>query len=694
MKNFIKNIISRLGIHLLQAPNVDIFNRKSNRKYPWFSTAIHGVCATMLIITMLGTANASGPLNILTVGANAGNRATQNDVPIYGSPFGGVSHIGSTVTHLNEAGFNALTAAQLAAYDVVLTQWASSNLTDLSSMKVQNYVYNGGALFLDGDFANYNDLSWVGITGAQSFCSGPWTFTASADPILTDTLPASPSLANCHGHFPNFDASVFTVFMTDGVGRNAALAGRYGSGRIILTGPDQDFHASPGTQQYQLLLNELEWTGNASPTANAGIDQSVNEEQIVTLDGSLSNDSDNDPLTLLSYAWSQIGGTTVVLSDVTAIQSTFFAPTVPIGGEVLTFDLTITANDGQSDTDTVDISVVNINHQPVADANDDQSIAENSPVTLDGSDSFDIDSDTITYSWVQIGGTETVSLTGASTAAPSFIAPSYAAGGMPGVVDTLVFELTVDDGFFPDEPAGGYAIGDNVDTMTVEITNLNNDPTAQAGADQTVNENTMVVLNGSASSDPDGDSLTYEWMQIGGTSVILSGDMTATPTLTSPFVSAGGENLTFELTVDDGYLGTSTDVMVIHVQNANDPPNASLAMPSNECLWPPNHKYVGVSILGVSDPEDNATITIDAIWQDEVSNGLGDGDTAIDGIIVGDGTVLLRAERSGTGDGRMYHINFTASDLEGSDSGTIEVCVPHNKKKAVIDGGSLYDSTQ
>jgi len=53
--------------------------------------------------------------------------------------------------------------------------------------------------------------------------------------------------------------------MTDSVGNNAALAGTYGSGRIILTGPDQDYHASPSgyyAQQYQLLLNELEWTGN------------------------------------------------------------------------------------------------------------------------------------------------------------------------------------------------------------------------------------------------------------------------------------------------------------------------------------------------------------------------------------------------------------------------------------------------
>jgi hypothetical protein len=56
--------------------------------------------------------------------------------------------------------------------------------------------------------------------------------------------------------------------------------------------------------------------------------------------------------------------------------------------------------------------------------------------------------------------------------------------------------------------------------------------------------------------------------------------------------------------------------------------------------------------------------------------------------------VLLRAERSGNGDGRVYHIHFTASDPEGSASGVVTVTVPHSKKKPAIDGGELYNSTQ
>ena len=103
---------------------------------------------------------------------------------------------------------------------------------------------------------------------------------------------------------------------------------------------------------------------------------------------------------------------------------------------------------------------------------------------------------------------------------------------------------------------------------------------------------------------------------------------------------------------------------------------------------------VKVSILGVVDASANPTITITGVKQDEATNGLGDGDTAIDAIINADGTVLLRAERSGKGNGRVYHIHFTASNGEGSVSGVVRVCVPHDKASDLaIDGGELFDST-
>jgi chitinase len=89
-----------------------------------------------------------------------------------------------------------------------------------------------------------------------------------------------------------------------------------------------------------------------------------------------------------------------------------------------------------------------------------------------------------------------------------------------------------------------------------------------------------------------------------------------------------------------------------------------------------------------SDP-----IAINAVTQDERTNGLGDGDTPIDGIINND-AVLLRAERSGQGNGRVYKVCFTVADPEQNAYGCVNVMVPKSKKTDVaIDSGQAYDST-
>jgi hypothetical protein len=55
--------------------------------------------------------------------------------------------------------------------------------------------------------------------------------------------------------------------------------------------------------------------------------------------------------------------------------------------------------------------------------------------------------------------------------------------------------------------------------------------------------------------------------------------------------------------------------------------------------------------------------------------------------------ILLRAERAGTGNGRVYQVQFTATDDQGgSCSGTVKVSVPHNKKDQAIEGPQLYNS--
>jgi hypothetical protein len=110
-------------------------------------------------------------------------------------------------------------------------------------------------------------------------------------------------------------------------------------------------------------------------------------------------------------------------------------------------------------------------------------------------------------------------------------------------------------------------------------------------------------------------------VQIAGPAVTLNDADTAYPYFTAPFVSAAGETLKFALTVDDGFGGTSMDTAFVTVNNVNEPPNDSNIRPSISVLWPPNHRMVLVSLIGVVANHE-AKVTITGVTQDEpTSNG-------------------------------------------------------------------------
>ena len=114
-------------------------------------------------------------------------------------------------------------------------------------------------------------------------------------------------------------------------------------------------------------------------------------------------------------------------------------------------------------------------------------------------------------------------------------------------------------------------------------------------------------------------------------------------------------------------------------------------------LWPPNHKLNAVRLRGGSDIDgDPVSIAVTGVTQDEPIDGLGDGDTSPDAVVgATPSEVLVRAERSGRGDGRVYVISYAVSDGHGgSCSGSWRVAVPHDQGKGsiAVDSGQTFNS--
>jgi hypothetical protein len=283
------------------------------------------------------------------------------------------------------------------------------------------------------------------------------------------------------------------------------------------------------------------------PTAGAGDDQSVKETTLVTLNGTGSSDPDDD---IQSYSWIQLtGGPAVALSNSNTATPTFYAPSIS-GPVVLNFQLTVRDAGGRSDTDTVKISVYDNGASPVANAGVNQTVFNGDVVTLDGSGSSDPDGTIQRYHWSQVSG-PTVTLSSDAAIRPTFVAPENIE-----LQSDLVFDLEVFDN-------DGLR---SVDEVVITERIGTEPPMADAGPDQTVDEEDMVVLDGSASSDPDDGIKSYHWDQVSGVAVVFSDPSSQKPTFEAPKVSEDS-SLTFKLTVEDESGRTSSDETNVTVEN-------------------------------------------------------------------------------------------------------------------------------
>jgi len=286
---------------------------------------------------------------------------------------------------------------------------------------------------------------------------------------------------------------------------------------------------------------------NKVPVANAGIDQTVNENSIVTLDASASSDPDNDALT---YTWTAPSG--ITLNSRSVAKPTFTSPEVA-SDTPYTFSLVVNDGLANSTTDQVIVIAKQVNKVPVANAGIDQSVNEGTTVTLDGSASTDADGNTLTYVWTVPSG---ISLSSTTTAKPSFTAPEVALNTQ------YTLSLVVNDGF-------ANSISDQV---VITVKQVNKVPVANAGIDKSINEGTIVTLDGSASTDSDGNTLTYSWTS--PTGITFNSTTAAKPTFTAPEV-ASDTPFTFSLVVNDGMANSTTDQVIITVKQVNKVPVAN-----------------------------------------------------------------------------------------------------------------------
>ncbi|MBL1260579.1 MAG: tandem-95 repeat protein, partial [Thiotrichaceae bacterium] len=324
--------------------------------------------------------------------------------------------------------------------------------------------------------------------------------------------------------------------------------------KLILTTNDAYVPAGMGP------VESVQSGSNIVPMADAGIDQGVDEQALVTLNGS-ATDSDG---TIAGYAWTQTVGPAVMLSNAAVASPSFTAPEVTVV-TILIFELVATDNDGGlSPADTIVVTVNPVNEAPIPGVNDfytDEDVALNS--TLQATDP---DGDVLNFSIQTNGIFGMAFITNAATGDFSYIPNSNENG-----VDT--FAVTVSDGLFT------VAF-----TASVTVNPVNDLPVANAGLSTSTDEQTVVNLDGSGSSDVEGPIMTYVWTQTPTATVILNGANTAMPSFTAPTVTAI-EMLTFELVVTDnegGASAASSVVIAVNPVNVTPVANAGPDQTANE----------------------------------------------------------------------------------------------------------------
>ncbi len=163
------------------------------------------------------------------------------------------------------------------------------------------------------------------------------------------------------------------------------------------------------------------------------------------------------------------------------------------------------------------------------------------------------------------------------------IACQVSQGGATGSLGQFIHK---DEIFWAENPLGG-----------------NQPPIVNAGSDQSVTQGVTVNLDGTQSSDPDGDALSFQWVQRDGAPVQLSNPNSATPSFTAPSNLSQNEVLTFELVVSDYQFSSAPDAVSVTILSGNPAPTnvAPLATVTASSQNPQTGQTAAKAVDGVID---------------------------------------------------------------------------------------------
>jgi MYXO-CTERM domain-containing protein len=293
-------------------------------------------------------------------------------------------------------------------------------------------------------------------------------------------------------------------------------------------------------------------------------DKAVNAGVSIELDGSQSNDTDGNKL---QYRWRQLSGIPVAVQGANDAKASF----VPFTYGIWTFALEVYDGVTWSSQKQLAIVVNDKNNQlPVADAGPDQVKRIGEGVTLNGSASKDADGDSLTYFWRLVSPPDApISLNVSDPQYPTFSTKNLPSG-------EYVFGLRVDDG----------KSRSLEDLVTIRIAGNNRPPKAFVKPVGNVVVEDLVVLDGTQSSDPDGDKLEYIWTQLSGPPVQLNQNKTGE----ASFTPTSAEVYKFQLQVRDGKAQSSPFEVTIQVKEkdlsggcqCSSPPSSPLPV---NLLW-------------------------------------------------------------------------------------------------------------